>query len=28
VDTVSGALTYPRDRVITVPNAICVLLND
>tara|TARA_B100001027_G_scaffold203282_1_gene164591 strand:- start:574 stop:1041 length:468 start_codon:yes stop_codon:yes gene_type:complete len=28
VDTVSGALTYPRDRVTTVPNVICVLLND
>ena len=28
VDAATGALTYPRNRVITVPNAICVLLND
>jgi 6-phosphogluconolactonase len=28
VDMLSGALTYPRDSVITVPNVICVLLND
>ena len=28
VDAATGALTYPRDSVITVPNVICVLLND
>jgi 6-phosphogluconolactonase len=28
VDPETGALTYPKNRVINVPNAICVLLND
>ena len=28
VDAATGALTYPRDSVITVPNVICILLND
>ncbi|MEC8614091.1 MAG: lactonase family protein [Verrucomicrobiota bacterium] len=28
VHAATGALTYPRDSVITVPNVICVLLND
>ena len=28
VDAATGALTYPRDSVITVPNVICVLIND
>jgi len=28
IDQVTGELTYPRNSVISVPNAICVLLND
>lgn len=28
IDPTTGALTYPRGHIITVPNAICVLLND
>jgi len=28
IDATTGALTYPRDSVITVPSSICILLND